>query len=55
MFFANVDLTVHLFRLPEAGWVGFDTRVNFGPSGLEETFSVLKLMFAVPSERPLKA
>ncbi len=41
VFFANVDLTVHLFRLPEAGWVGFDTRVNFGPSGLGETFSVL--------------
>ncbi len=41
VFFANVDLTVHLFRQPEAGWVGFDTRVNFGPTGLGETFSVL--------------
>jgi len=41
VFFANVDLTVHFFRQPEAGWVGFDTRVNFGPSGLGETFSVL--------------
>jgi hypothetical protein len=41
VFFANVDLTVHLFRQPEVGWVGFDTRVNFGPSGLGETFSVL--------------
>jgi hypothetical protein len=41
VFFANVDLTVHLFRQPEAGWVGFDTRVNFGPAGLGETFSVL--------------
>lgn len=40
-FFANVDLTVHLHRQPEAGWVGFDTRVNFGPTGLGETFSVL--------------
>lgn len=41
VFFANVDLTVHFHRQPEAGWVGFDTRVAFGPSGLGETFSVL--------------
>ena len=41
VFFANVDLTVHFFRQPEAGWVGFDTRVNFGPTGLGETLSVL--------------
>jgi hypothetical protein len=41
VFFANVDLTVHFFRQPQAGWVGFDTRVNFGPTGLGETFSVL--------------
>ncbi|MGH9466390.1 MAG: thioesterase family protein [Terriglobales bacterium] len=40
-FFANVDLTVHFLRQPEAGWVGFDTRVNFGPTGLGETFSIL--------------
>lgn len=41
VFFANVDLTVHFFRQPEAGWVGFDTRVSFGPAGLGETQSVL--------------
>ena len=41
VFFANVDLTVHFIRQPEAGWVGFDTRVNFGPTGLGETLSVL--------------
>lgn len=41
VFFANVDLTVHFFRRPQAGWVGFDTRVNFGAGGLGETFSVL--------------
>ena len=41
VFFANVDLTVHFLRQPEAGWVGFDTRVSFGPTGLGETFSVL--------------
>lgn len=41
VFFANVDLTVHFIRQPEAGWVGFDTRVSFGPGGLGETLSVL--------------
>lgn len=41
VFFANVDLTVHFLREPQAGWVGLDTRVNFGPTGLGETFSIL--------------
>lgn len=41
VFFANVDLTIHFTRQPVAGWVGFDTRVSFGPTGLGETFSVL--------------
>lgn len=41
VFFANVDLTIHFIRQPQAGWVGFDTRVSFGPTGLGETFSVL--------------
>lgn len=41
VFFANVDLTAHFIRQPEAGWVGFDTRANFGPTGLGETFSVV--------------
>lgn len=41
VFFANVDLTVHFLRQPEADWVGFDTRVSFGPTGLGETASVL--------------
>ncbi len=31
--FPNVDLTIHLFRQPEGRWVGFDTRVTFGPAG----------------------
>jgi Thioesterase-like superfamily len=31
--FPNVDLTIHLFREPEGVWVGFDTRVTFGPKG----------------------
>lgn len=41
VFFANVDLTLHFIRQPLAGWVGFDTQVSFGPTGLGETFSVL--------------
>ena len=41
VFYANVDLTVHFIRQPMSGWVGLDTRVNFGPTGLGETFSVL--------------
>ena len=40
-FFANVDLSVHLTRVPEAGWIGFDTKVAFGPTGLGETSSVI--------------
>lgn len=40
-FFPNVDLTIHLTRVPEPGWVGFDTKVAFGPTGLGETASVL--------------
>ena len=39
--FPNVDLTVHLFRAPEAGWVGFDTTVTFGSDGLGLTSSTL--------------
>jgi hypothetical protein len=40
-FFPNVDLSVHLTRVPEAGWIGFDTKVAFGPTGLGETSSVI--------------
>lgn len=39
--FPNVDLTVHLHRQPEGPWVGLDTSVVFGPSGLGLTSSVL--------------
>lgn len=31
--FPNVDLTIHLFRQPVGAWIGFDTRVIFGPEG----------------------
>jgi Thioesterase-like superfamily len=40
-FFPNVDLTVHLFREPEGGWVGLDTRVVFGDTGLGLTSTTL--------------
>ena len=39
--FPNVDLTVHLHRLPSGPWVGFDTRVHFGAGGVGLTDSVL--------------
>jgi hypothetical protein len=39
--FPNVDLTAHLLRAPEPGWLGFDTTVSFGPGGLGVTSSVL--------------
>lgn len=32
--FPNVDLTIHFFRRPVMPWVGFDTTVAFGPTGL---------------------
>ncbi|UVI35810.1 thioesterase family protein [Brevibacterium spongiae] len=40
-FFPNVDLSIHLTREPVAGWVGFDTEVSFGPTGLGQTTSVI--------------
>ncbi|WP_194860765.1 thioesterase family protein [Dietzia sp. SYD-A1] len=39
--FPNIDLTAHLLREPRGDWVGFDTRVGFGPGGLGLTASVL--------------
>lgn len=39
--FPNVDLTVHLFREPVRGWVGFDTRVTMGSTGLGLTSTTL--------------
>lgn len=39
--FPNIDLTAHLTRQPQGEWVGFDTRVTFGPGGLGLTASVL--------------
>jgi len=39
--FPNVDLTTHLHRIPCGPWVGFDTTVTFGASGLGLTSTVL--------------
>ena len=39
--FPNTDLTIHLFRAPMPGWVGFDTEVIFGESGVGLTSSKL--------------
>ena len=39
--FPNVDLTIHLFREPVRGWVGFDTRVTMGTTGLGLTATTL--------------
>lgn len=39
--FPNVDLTAHLFRQPRGEWVGFDTTVTFGATGVGLTSSTL--------------
>nr|WP_218880928.1 thioesterase family protein [Kineosphaera limosa] len=39
--FPNTDLSVHLVRQPKAGWVGFDTAVIVGDSGVGLTSSRL--------------
>jgi acyl-CoA thioesterase len=39
--FPNVDLTIHFHRAPAGNWVGLDTTVIFGESGLGLTSSVL--------------
>ncbi|MYM18806.1 thioesterase family protein [Brevibacterium sp. 5221] len=41
VMFPNVDLTAHLFRTPGEGWLGYDTSVSFGPTGLGLTHTVL--------------
>lgn len=39
--YPNLDLTIHLYRNPTPGWVGFDTEVTFGEGGLGVTSSGL--------------
>lgn len=39
--FPNLDLTAHLFAEPVGDWLGFDTAVSIGPSGIGLTHSVI--------------
>lgn len=39
--FPNLDLTAHLFGMPQGEWLGFDTSVSFGGGGLGLTSSIL--------------
>lgn len=39
--FPNVDLVVHLWRRPDPAWVGLDTKVTFGGTGVGLTSSIL--------------
>lgn len=39
--FPNLDLTAHLFREPSSRWIGFDTSVSFGASGVGLTSSTV--------------
>ncbi|WP_418275354.1 thioesterase family protein [Isoptericola jiangsuensis] len=39
--FPNLDLTAHLHRLPDGGWLGLDTTVTFGAGGTGLTSAVL--------------
>lgn len=39
--FPNIDLTAHFFAEPRGEWLGFDTTVSFGPTGLGLTSSVI--------------
>ncbi|WP_353114218.1 thioesterase family protein [Microbacterium sp.] len=39
--FPNLDLTAHLLRAPEGEWLGFDTTMSVGPTGLGITHTVL--------------
>ena len=41
VLFPNTDLTVHLFRRPVGEWLGLQTVVSFGPTGLGVTSSAL--------------
>lgn len=39
--FPNLDLTAHFFAEPVGEWVGFDTAVSFGPTGIGLTHSII--------------
>lgn len=39
--YPNLDLTVHLFGEPRSAWLGFDTSVSFGATGIGLTHTIL--------------
>ncbi len=41
LMFPNVELSIHLLRRPDPEWVGLDTRVSFGSTGLGLTSSTV--------------
>ena len=41
VLFPNVDLTAHFVDRPQGEWVGLDTAVSFGPSGVGLTTSTI--------------
>lgn len=41
VLFPNLDLTAHIFRQPDSAWVGLDTTVSFGATGIGLTHTVL--------------
>ncbi|AMJ44765.1 thioesterase family protein [Corynebacterium stationis] len=41
VIYPNLDLTAHLFRMPEGKWLGADVSVSFGANGIGETHSVI--------------
>ncbi|HVX08744.1 thioesterase family protein [Humibacter sp.] len=41
VLFPNIDLTAHLFAQPHGEWLGFDTIVAYGSTGLGATHTVL--------------
>ncbi|MFS0699309.1 thioesterase family protein [Cellulomonas sp. 179-A 4D5 NHS] len=41
LVFPNVDLTAHLVATPRGDWIGLDTTVTFGPTGLGLTHTTV--------------
>ena len=39
--FPNIDLQIHLYRMPKGQWLGLDTRQQYGASGVGLTTAVL--------------
>ena len=39
--FPNLDLQIHMYRLPEGQWLGLDNEVSFGTDGIGLTSTVL--------------